>query len=423
MKNRLVRTDVCRYHHDMEGTAAHHYLMWLESFEVSCADEQAVLSAWSGVGLIRQHLDLLEVDLAQRLLEVTRSPENAIIDALGVSWGRAVRLVERARLLADVHAATARLAQHFRSGVIGVDHVNAFAAVQRGVEPELMEAFLGDTSAVEAAPGLSALRFGERLRMAADRHRRKLGIDRLESQKRHIRVRTRLAASTGMWHLCGQYDPETAAFLSSRLDAAVDEIIAAGVSDACPIDPVERIGYLRAMALAQLIRGQAGVSRGRPEMLVVVDTTQRNEFGEPAVDWGLPVELPITSLIRFFDHRPGITVVDIARDGTLNDRTDRLDLGRETRLANRVQRRVLRGLHATCVVPGCEVPFAHCDIHHVQWWRHGGTTDLGNLAPVCPHHHGRIHDDGWVLTLDERRHVRVDRPDGLVMTTGPPAAA
>lgn len=407
----------------MDETAVHEGVSWLEDFDASCADQQAVVAAWRGINVIRHRLDVLEVDFAQRLLDVARSPESALVEGLGVSRYRASRLLERARLLASADPATSLLAQRFRSGALGVSYVDAFAAVCRVLEPELAADFLADTSAVEAAASLSVPRFSERLRLVVERHRRRRGIDRLAQQKRQTRLRTRLDAATGMWHLRGEFDPEAAALLSARIDAVVEEIIAAGVPPDCPTDPFERVGYLKALALVRITKGEAGVGRGRPEMLVVVDTTRRNEFDEPVVDWGLPVELPIGSLVTYFDQKPGVTVVDIARNGSLIDRTDRLDLGRQTRLANRVQRRVLRGLHATCVVPGCEVSFSRCDIHHVQWWRHGGTTDLGNLAPVCPHHHQRIHDDGWVLTIDECRNVRVERPDGLIMTTGPPVAA
>jgi predicted restriction endonuclease len=59
-------------------------------------------------------------------------------------------------------------------------------------------------------------------------------------------------------------------------------------------------------------------------------------------------------------------------------------------------------------------------LHHVQWWRHGGPTDLANLLPVCQQHHGKIHDDGWTITLTADRQLTVDLPDGTRLTTGPP---
>jgi predicted restriction endonuclease len=66
------------------------------------------------------------------------------------------------------------------------------------------------------------------------------------------------------------------------------------------------------------------------------------------------------------------------------------------------------------------VKFDNCKLHHVVWWEHGGTTDLHNMLPLCERHHC-VHDRGWILTLGSRRELRVQTPDGHVMTTGPPS--
>ena len=97
-----------------------------------------------------------------------------------------------------------------------------------------------------------------------------------------------------------------------------------------------------------------------------------------------------------------------------------LDLGRTTRLANRAQRRALRGLYATCAIPGCRVRYSRTKLHHVIWRRHGGLTDLANLLPVCEQHHQKIHDGGWPVSLGTNRALTITLPDGQVMTTGPP---
>ena len=61
-----------------------------------------------------------------------------------------------------------------------------------------------------------------------------------------------------------------------------------------------------------------------------------------------------------------------------------------------------------------------CHLHHVIWWRHGGTTDLANLAPLCNRHHHAVHDDGWHLTLTTNRTLTITYPDGTPQLTGPP---
>lgn len=114
------------------------------------------------------------------------------------------------------------------------------------------------------------------------------------------------------------------------------------------------------------------------------------------------------------------TSVVVVCNGVVLSAPGRLDLGRSTRLANRAQRRALRGLYATCAVPGCDVHCDRCKLHHVIWWRHGGRTDLENLLPVCVHHHGRIHNDGWNVELGADRELTITLPDGTTRCTGPP---
>src|SRR5215210_6655893 len=97
-----------------------------------------------------------------------------------------------------------------------------------------------------------------------------------------------------------------------------------------------------------------------------------------------------------------------------------LYLGRDTRLANRAQRRGLRALYRGCGIPGCTVGFGRCQIHHVHWYRRGGATDIDNLLPVCDKHHHLVHEGRWKLALDPRRNLTITYPDGVVTTTGPP---
>ena len=98
-----------------------------------------------------------------------------------------------------------------------------------------------------------------------------------------------------------------------------------------------------------------------------------------------------------------------------------LNLGRSTRLANRAQCRALRGLYRGCAIPGCSVAYDRCNLHHIVWWRQGGATDLDNLLPLCSTHHGRIHNDGWTITLGPHRELTLRLPDGTIHNTGPPS--
>lgn len=76
-----------------------------------------------------------------------------------------------------------------------------------------------------------------------------------------------------------------------------------------------------------------------------------------------------------------------------------LDLGRTVRVATPRQRAVLVARDRGCVVPDCTAPLSRCEAHHVVWWRHGGTTDVENLALVCTRHHTEIHSGVWTLLM------------------------
>jgi hypothetical protein len=93
----------------------------------------------------------------------------------------------------------------------------------------------------------------------------------------------------------------------------------------------------------------------------------------------------------------------------------------EQRTANRQQRRMLAAMYRSCAHPLCEVPFTNCRIHHVEWFTRGGATVLANLLPLCETHHHLVHEGGWDLTIDERRQVTWQRPDGSIwmVDTGP----
>ncbi len=111
----------------------------------------------------------------------------------------------------------------------------------------------------------------------------------------------------------------------------------------------------------------------------------------------------------------------VVRNGVVIHAPGALDLGRTARLANRAQRRALRALYGSCAIPGCSVRFDRCKLHHVEWWRNGGRTDLDNLLPICAQHHSKVHHAEWELTLGPNRELTIRFPDGTIHNTGPPS--
>jgi hypothetical protein len=73
-----------------------------------------------------------------------------------------------------------------------------------------------------------------------------------------------------------------------------------------------------------------------------------------------------------------------------------LDAGRRSRSATAAIRRAVRERDgARCCFPGCDS--RRTDLHHIVWWRNGGTTTLDNLLPACKRHHTLIHANGYII--------------------------
>lgn len=82
-----------------------------------------------------------------------------------------------------------------------------------------------------------------------------------------------------------------------------------------------------------------------------------------------------------------------------------IDMGRETNRWSVAAYKAMQIMFDGCVFPTgdgttCGRPLDWCDLHHVEWYRHGGRTDLINALPGCRHHHIMIHHDGWAMTYD-----------------------
>jgi hypothetical protein len=94
-----------------------------------------------------------------------------------------------------------------------------------------------------------------------------------------------------------------------------------------------------------------------------------------------------------------IPTIDLRRLALLTSRTlvapQPLAVGRTQRIATTAQRRALAARDSGCILPGCEVPAAHCQVHHLEPWTSGGRTDLPNLVSLCWAHHRQVDLGRW----------------------------
>lgn len=218
-----------------------------------------------------------------------------------------------------------------------------------------------------------------------------------------------------MWNLHARLDPESGLEFDARLRAMSDRLFAEGAPPEAPRMPGPRQDYLRALALVALLRGE-GDGPFQPDAVVVINASQVDEEGRPTVDLGLPVEVP-HSVLRRILKKSRVWPVIVDDVGDVVAARGEMDMGDRVRLATQAQRRVLRGLHRTCGVPGCEVRFDDCKVHHTEPWEVFHRTDLEVLLPLCCQHHTDVHAGRLILRIGPGRTVTAEwvHPPG-----GPP---
>ena len=95
-----------------------------------------------------------------------------------------------------------------------------------------------------------------------------------------------------------------------------------------------------------------------------------------------------------------------------------LDLGRRRRRPNAALRRAARERDTCrCRFPGCES--RRVDLHHIQYWSHGGRTTLGNLVSLCKAHHRLVHERGYLIATARDGTFAFYHPAGTAIPASP----
>ncbi len=410
------------------------------------ADADLIQTGLVAVREVQAWCDAQHAGLVAQLRGVDSFPEQAVAKASKKSLGQASKATERSTTL----DATPKLADALDDGAITADHVDAVTRASKKLDgAKRGELIKRADELAEVAKAGTVDEFARRLNLETKKLQEGDGLDRLDRQRRNARARS-WVDSDGMWNLSVKFDPLTGVRIAARIDAMVQAVFGEAVPTECPDDPIEKQRYLAAQAVARLLLDEAlggadtddeagadspcdedpaGDPRGsqparprpprpgKPEFTAVIDADAPGHDG-PVAEFSIPVEIPARVLATLAGTADVHAVV--VRNGIVLYAPGELNLGRTTRLANRAQRRALRGLYRSCSIPGCTVVYDRCKLHHIIWWQRGGRTDLDNLLPVCSVHHTKIHNDGWIIELGPNRELTLRLPDGSVHTTGPP---
>jgi hypothetical protein len=212
--------------------------------------------------------------------------------------------------------------------------------------------------------------------------------------------------------------------LDAELPGAAGAVVARALDrlgDQIPVMPDEGserlVGARRADALLALCSVQLADDADQDRATVVVHAELDAVLGSDAN--ALIEDGPViggTSLHRLLCNAR-IQVVVEDPDGTVQG------VGRLSREPAPWMMRQLRHRDATCRFPGCDAR-RFTQAHHIEWWSHGGGTNLDNLVLVCAFHHRLVHEYGWSLTRDGDGELTWVRPeDAPSRTRARPGAA
>lgn len=381
-------------------------LQRIEGLQIAELGPAGVAMALADVTRVERYLTSVKLTLTQRAGALAAEGHGApaaetVKRNCRASSGEAAKVEAAARTA----AASPALNQALAAGAVGLDHVNAYGTVERGLTDPQKERLR------DALPALlpdAQLQTPEEFRAALAAQARQIRTDDGEAQaaqqRRDRRASFGTAASDQIGWLSARFDPETAARVFAHLGAERDRLLAAE-RDLTPEQAT-------ADALANLVLrgGRAGHVPTREAIVEVVAFVDLESLLHGAHAGGVSylssgAAVPVSQIRRLCCQA---RVLPMVLDGEGRP----LDVGRAQRLATREQRRALRKLHATCAFPDCHTPFDECEVHHVVWFERLGRTDLANLAPLCSRHHHLVHEGGWRLTMTAERTVRTYRPDG-----------
>jgi hypothetical protein len=204
----------------------------------------------------------------------------------------------------------------------------------------------------------------------------------------------------GVLVMDGHADTESGAYIRRAIDREYDKQHKA--------DDARSPGQQRMDALTSICRqylDRQPVGSNRPHVMFLTDlaTFAGESVGVCETDRGVRIA-PGTMRRIACDAFVSSALVD-ARSAVL-------DLGRATRTFTPEQYRAILAQYPTCTGLGCTVPSSECEMHHTDWWEHGGATDLGNGLPLCGHDHHLVHEQRWQVARDPRTGI-IDwyRPD------------
>lgn len=438
---------------------------WANALQGDSIETQHDVRVMSGDGLVRVTESLAELERRVQALqakcaaELSRrtsmggdddvvrrhgyaSPARLIASVTGSRFSDAAKLVAVGEATASRSSFTGEalparhphLAAGLEAGSLCVDAAETIRRFLDGIALRADRTELGDAERflVERAPlvGVDGLvRLIKQLQARLDPDGVKPREDELRSQ-RGLRIWEDRA---GMIQLQGAFDPANGAPIKLAVEALVGaelhrardakrgfgasadggaaraaggpegigEPVGMGETDEL-FDEQRTIAQMNADALADIARLSLGAKQApaalrQATVVARIDTDSLvSGRGHATIDG---IDQPVSvATVRELAMSAGISPL------LLDHRSEPLQLGRAARLFTAAQKLVLVERDGGCAWPACNRPPSHTQAHHIRWWkRHRGRTNVDNGIMLCSHHHHRVHDDGWVITVRDQQ--------------------
>ena len=285
-----------------------------------------------------------------------------------------------------------------QAGEIQVSHAKVIAREapkkHRRSEEEFLElcrAYTSDTVARHPFAYVSQQVYAD---LEAEAAEKGLGpIDAELELQRAERSGSMRLGTDGMWHLWATFDFITGRHVNTALQAMVRSLRRRAADDASGTgrvgidadgslssdnDPTR--AQLTADAISDLIAGTAKVRRTNTTLVIIADYDVVNDrLANPRLDDGTPL-----SVQQLAEHGVDAKVLPAMFKADWSD----VALGR-ARNASDAQRLILAVRDGGCI--GCKLTSEHTQAHHIDYYEHGGLTDVPNLASMCWDCHTDLH--------------------------------
>lgn len=203
----------------------------------------------------------------------------------------------------------------------------------------------------------------------------------------------------GLVPLTGRLLPEVAATLDALINAVTSPRVAEN-------DP----------AFSSAVSGNEARNKRHDALATILNVASRSA-DLPSLG-GAPITVMIQTSVEDLEWRKtgvvhsnqgpvgvsNVAVLHAACSGSVQffaaDRAGKLvSLGNQQRAFTAHQRRAILARDGGCVIPGCNVPGAWCEVHHVTPHALGGPTHTDNGVLLCYYHHRHIESSGWNVRM------------------------